>query len=231
MARRPDQPADRPRRRKKSRAGKPGHGFLILGGAIGAAALLALVIAGVLLWSRFTPAKVAAPEQFAAYDSPEDVFHVSMPKGWKVQAGGRKGMGWVSAEKGGATIKVYESLAGSLLGDIAGAAQPDPNAGDEFLPVPRVHEVKQGVVAEEYGGYREEPAVTVVTKFGKARRSEFTARAGLGGKVRGYRATALGAKTQVTVVCTCPPGDWDALEPAFARVITSIGPGPGPAGG
>src|SRR5687768_17674408 len=29
---------------------------------------------------------------------------------------------WVSAEKGSATIKVYESLVGSLLGDIAGAA-------------------------------------------------------------------------------------------------------------
>jgi hypothetical protein len=227
MKRHSDQPSERPRRRTKSRPGKPGRGYLILGLAVGAVALIALaVVGGVVLWSRAVPAKMTAPERYAAYNSPEDVFHVSVPRGWKIQSGGRKGMYWVSAEKGSASIKVHESLTGSLLGDIAGARQDDPNAGDEFLPVSRVHEVKREVVAEEYGSYREEPAVTVATQFGKARRSAFTARAGLGGQVRGYRVTALGAMIQITIVCTCSPGDWDVLEPAFERVIASVGPGP-----
>jgi hypothetical protein len=199
---------------------------LVLGGALGAVALIALVVvAAVLLRPRLGPPKVTAPEQYAVYNSPEDVFHVSLPKGWKLESGGRKGQYRVSAERGAATIQVYESLTGSLLGDIAGAGQPDPNVRDEFLPVSRVHEIKQQAVSEEYGDYREEPAVTVETQFGKARRSAFTARAGLGGKVRGYRATALGTMTSIGVVCTCPPGDWDTLEPAFARVIASLGPG------
>src|SRR5262249_59371004 len=137
-------------------------------------------------------------------------------KGWQLQSGGRKSAYWVSAEKGGATIKVYESLTGSLLGDIAGAGQADPNVSDELLPVSRVHNMKQKTFAEEYSNYREDPAVTVETRFGKARRSEFTAKAGLGGKVRGFRATALGAITQISVVCICSPGDSDALAPAFA---------------
>ena len=36
MARQSDQPAERPRRRKKGRSGKPARGYWILGGAIGA---------------------------------------------------------------------------------------------------------------------------------------------------------------------------------------------------
>jgi hypothetical protein len=227
MTRRFDQPAGRPRRRKKNRAAKSRHWYLVLGGALGGVALVALVVvAVVLLRPRFGPQKVTAPEQYDVYNSPEDVFHVSLPKGWAEESGGRKGHYRVSVEKGGATIEVYESLTGSLLGDIAGAGQRDPNVRDELLPVSRVHEVKRDTFAEEYRDYREEPAVTVDTGFGKARRSAFNARAGLGGKVRGYRVTALGAMTQITVVCTCPPGDWDTLEPAFARVIASIGPGP-----
>jgi hypothetical protein len=226
MTRRSDRPEGRSRRRNKKRAGKSGRGLLILGAAAGAVALLALVIVvAVMLRQRLGPEKMTAPEQYVVYNSPEDVFHVSMPKGWKLESGGRKSAYWVFAEKGGATIKVYESLTGSLLGDIAGARQADPNVSDELLPVSRVHEIKQKTLADDYSNYREDPAVTVGTQFGKARRSAFTAKAVLGGKVRGYRATALGTMTQITIVCTCSPADWDTLEPAFARVIASVGPG------
>jgi hypothetical protein len=226
MPRQTDELDERPRRRKKSRSKKSMTRYLIVGGAVGGVALLALVIlAVVLLWSRFGPEKMTAPDQYVIYNAPEDVFHVSLPKGWQFQYGGKKNLYWVSAEKGSAKIKAYESLVGSLMGDIAGAVQPDPNVDDELLPVSRVHEFKQKILAEEYSNYREEPAVTVETKYGKVRRSTFTARAELGQKVRGYRATALGALTQITVVCTCSPRDWDALEPGFARVVESVGPG------
>jgi hypothetical protein len=32
--------------------------------------------------------------------------------------------------------------------------------------------------------------------------------------------------TQITIVCTCSPDDWETLAPAFERVIASLGPGP-----
>src|SRR5262245_32357194 len=226
MPRQAEDQDDRPRRRKKSRSNKSLTRYLIVGGAVGGVVLLAVLILVVaLLWSRYGATKTTAPAEYVIYNSPEDVFHVTLPKGWKFQYGGRKDMYWVNAEKGGATIKVYESLVGSLLGDIAGAVQPDPNAPDEALPVSRVHEFKQKLLAEEYGSYREEPAVTVNTKYGKARRSMFNARGDIGQKLRGYRVTALGGQTQIGVVCTCSPSDWDVLEPAFARVIESVGPG------
>jgi hypothetical protein len=228
MTRRSDRPAGRPRRRKKKQADKSGRRYLILGAAAGAVALVALaVVAVVVIRPRFTPPKVTAPEQYEVFNSPEDVFHVSLPKGWKLESGGLKHQYRVTAEKGTATIQVYESLTGSLLGDIAEAGNRDMKVPDELLAVSRVHEAKRQTVAEGYSDYREQPAVMVETQFGKVRRSTFTAKAGLGGKVRGYRATALGAMTSIAVVCTCPPEDWDTLEPAFARVIASIGPGAG----
>jgi|SRR5262245_3971143 len=230
MARQSDRSTGRPRRRKKNQASKSRRLYWIAGAAAaGAIAVVALVIlAWFMLRPRFGPPdKLTAPEQFVVYNASEEVFHVSVPKEWKLDSGGRKNAYWVSAERGGAKIKVYESFTGSLLGDIAGAGHADPNARDELLPVSRVHEMKKRTIADDYSDYREEPAVTVETKFGKVRRSAFTAKAGLSEKVRGYRATALGSNTQISVLCTCAPGDWDTLEPAFARVIASIGPGPG----
>jgi hypothetical protein len=34
--------------------------------------------------------------------------------------------------------------------------------------------------------------------------------------------------TQFDVICQCPPTDWENLQPAFNRVIASLGPGTGP---
>src|SRR5262249_60370019 len=136
MPRQSDETEDRSRRRKKSRSNKSLTRYLIVGGAVGAVVLLGvLILAVVLLWSRYGPAKTTAPAEYVIYNSPEDVFHVTLPKGWKFQYGGRKDMYWVNAERGGATIKVYESLVGSLMGDIAGTVQHGRNAPDERPPV------------------------------------------------------------------------------------------------
>jgi hypothetical protein len=220
-----DEVDDRPRRRKKKRSNSNLNRYLIMGG-VAATAVFVIVVAvlAILLWSRFGPEKMTAPEQYVIYNTPEDVFHVSLPKDWNFQYGGKKDLYWVSAEKGSAKIKVYESLVGSLIGDIAGAGNPDPNGPDELLPVSRVHEFKQKLVAGEYSSYHEDPPETVQTGFGKSRRSMFNGRADMQ-KLRGYRTTAIGALTQVSVICTCSPKDWDALEPAFTKITESVGPG------
>ncbi|MFL5330607.1 MAG: hypothetical protein ACJ8C4_17025 [Gemmataceae bacterium] len=214
-------------RRRKKAPSQSSRTNWILGGVIGTVVVAAVVVVVIVFrgpW-RVGAAKMIAPADYDIVNSEEDVFHVSMPQGWIIKSGGRKDSTWMTAEKGGAKIKVNESLVGSLLGDISGAGNSDPNGPDENLPVSRVHETKQPIFAEEYGKYREELATMVQSRFGKTRRSAFSGNEGGSRPVRGYRATAMGAMTQITVVCTCSPGDWDVLEPAFAKVITSIGPG------
>lgn len=230
MAREDDEVEDRPRRRRSKRGSKNKKLMMLAVIGIGSCVLMAVVgiVAVILVLTRTGSAKMTTPTAYVAYDSPEEVFHIELPKDWVITYGGaKKNFYWATAEKGGASIKIYESLIGSLIGDIADAGTPDPNVDDERLPVSRVHEFKQKLFAEDYSSFREEPAVTVESKMGKVRKSEFTARAELGRKVKGYRATALGAMTQLTIVCTCSPGDWDVVEPAFARAIESVGRGQG----
>lgn len=219
-----DEPVERPRRKKAKKPVKTNRNLWIFAGVGGGIlAIILIVVLVVVLIPKLGPTKATTPTEFFPRDSTADVFHISTPGGWKTESGGLKNYTWLTSEKGSASVKVNESLAGSLMGDIAEAGRRDMNGGDEFLPVSRVHEFKKAAVAEEIPGYQEQPATTVTTGFGKGRRSAFAARG-----VRGYRATVLGTMTQLTVLCTCAPGDWDTLEPAFTRVIESIGPGKSP---
>jgi hypothetical protein len=221
---------ERPRRRRrKNKPEKSKTIYFVIAGGVGLTLTLgAVILVIVLIALRSGKDKLVPTTEYEGYDSPEDVFHIDFPKGWQVQGGGgRKNYYWASAERGSASIKISESLVGSLVGDIAGAATPDPNVSDELLPVSKVHELKKLQMPDEFDKYQEQPAVTVKTKYGKVRRSEFTATKGLGSKIRGYRATGLGVLTQLTIVCYCSTGDWDIAEPAFARSIESLSPGLG----
>ena len=40
-----------------------------------------------------------------------------------------------------------------------------------------------------------------------------------GGAIRGYRATALTHDKRVRIVCQCPEAEWQALKPAFDKVM------------
>lgn len=44
----------------------------------------------------------------------------------------------------------------------------------------------------------------------------------MGGEVHGLRATAIGSKRGVHVVCVCAEEDWRKLRGAYGRVIRSI---------
>lgn len=228
MKREVDELEDRPRRRKKKKPQQGPNGKLVLYLAIGAsAAILLLMGLGILIAVLLTSksSKVTAPTEFAMYNAKEDAFHVELPKDWKWEGSGVKHAYWVEAKQGSATIKVAENAVSSIVGDIMGATNNDPNAGDDLQPVSRLHEFKKAQFGQDYGKYEEEPAVSIKTGFGLSRRSAFKGTLAGIRKFRGYRVTTLGVMTQVTVVCTCPAGDWDMLEPAFARVIQSVGPG------
>jgi predicted Zn finger-like uncharacterized protein len=223
-AREDDEEGRAGKRKKKQKAGQ--KQLVVLGIASGVGVLvLGLVVLAVVLMPRGK--KMTAPESFVNYNAPEGEFGCLVPAGWNLQEAGIKNTRSITAKKGSARIHIRQSLAGSLLGDIAGARERDPNPPDERLAVSLVHDIKKAGVAEEFGNYQEEPPTTMMTKgFGKARRSAFTA-SGMLGKKRGYRATVLANMISYDIICQCSEADWAVLEPAFAKVIESLGHGVG----
>lgn len=226
-----DEGDDRPRKKKKKKkkdAKSNANLYIML--AIGGGLLLTLLVCGgiiAIVVTRAGKEKLTPVTEWANYDTPEDVFHVDLPKGWDEQHGGKKNLYFVEAKRGGAKIRVNENIVGSLVADIADSQNPNREGGDDKLPVSVEHERKRKIYADDFSGYDEEPAVTILTGFGKTRRSTFTGRSGLT-KVKGYRATAVGVQTQITVTCYCAESDWNMMEPAFRHVVESIGYGPGP---
>ena len=164
-----------------------------------------------------------APTSFTQFESKDKQVKFEYPEGWEVTASGGQGLLSHSVFKqGAAKIDVGCDLAGSLF---AGPAGPrDPN---QEPPVVRIHEMGLKTMKEDMSGYEEQPAQPIQAKVGEGRIAEFTAAGSFGGKIRGYRATALTRDRRVTVICTCPEKDWETLKPAFTRVISSLSQGSG----
>jgi hypothetical protein len=217
---------DEPRKRRKKKRPPPVNltRLLIAGGAL---ALLLLIGAGFLSfwlynWLLVERPTIPAPTSYASYEAPDDAFRCPYPAGWKVEAEGFKDHYQVTFTKQSASIRISQGLLGSIVGDIAGAANRDND--ENHLPVMSVHELKRAIIAEEFHDYQEEPAETISTPMGKVRRSAFTAKGALGwGKIRGYRTTAMAHMTQLDVVCQCSQADWEVLQPAFAKIIENLG--------
>jgi hypothetical protein len=167
---------------------------------------------------------VPAPKAFVAYHSADGRFSCDYPKGWEVEKGAGKPDAPYSYAKftmGNAEIRVDADFAGSLFGDMAKAA--GAMSGDPEAPAARVHPLGERHMKEEFSNYQEKEAKAFKSKgLGEGRRSIFTADQTLGGKTYGYRATLLSGDRRITVICTCPAGNWKALKPAFEKVIDSL---------
>jgi hypothetical protein len=219
--------AEKRKRRKPEKETKRTNMLLFAVIAIGALLSLSVVGAGIVFVVRLGEKdKLTAPDSFSAYESPEAVFHLDYPSGWKVSSSGIKGNYAVTIEKSSALIQVSESLRGSLIGDIANSGARGDES-DERSPVAQVHAVKKQDLADEFNRYEEGKPEFVKARFGKVARSEFKASAGLGLRVHGFRATALAGMTSFDVVCQCSERNWEMLRPAFERAIASLGPGTG----
>jgi hypothetical protein len=221
---------ERPRKKKKKR--KPqeeepkskGPLIALIGGG---GVLLVGVVILVIVWAAKSGSKPIVVNSYYNYSSAELEFGLEYPEGWTVKDGGIKDHLTASFEKGNASIRVNQSILGSVIGDTAGAFA-DPNAPDDRQPVAKVHELKRAAFVEDMGdNCKDGKAETVRTRgFGNARRSMFTTSSVLK-RTRGYRATALGHMVSYDIVCQCSESDWPTLEPVFARVIQSIGAGTG----
>ena len=172
-----------------------------------------------------TQPPVAAPTSYASYNSPDGSFLVNYPDGWSAEGNAGRRLAWARFEMGGAKISVRASAEASLLDDAGGGRTADRNAPTpDLAPVHGIHEMGLDGASEEYGSYQETAAGTQVLDcgVGPARFSEFTATGGIGAPIHGYRATAIGHKMGVHVVCTCSESDWTTLKPAFDHVLATL---------
>ena len=126
-----------------------------------------------------------------------------------------------------AQITVETSLAGSLVGKMAATGMLKliaPGQPENLPPVAAVHLKEKNSFQDGEGVEEKEPNV-IQTGLGEGRKSEFQGTGAFGAETRGYRVTTLSRDYRIRVVCKCPAAEWDALRPAFDKVIESVGIG------
>lgn len=176
---------------------------------------------------------VAAPTSYKTWDATDGTFSLQYPADWEASGGGKHGIQWAEFKKGSAHISIKVSLVSSLIGDIAqsantvaGANDPfseiDPELAEEMAPVTQAHKIGADMFAGDFSRYKEQEAVAFESGFGDSRKSEFTARAGISGKLRGYRATMLGTDKGVHICCRCKDSNWKTLQPAFDEILKGM---------
>ena len=209
------------KKKKKKKGKKPAGASWTLPVLVGGGVLLVLGLTLFIAWTvvsgrRGTTSKPKAPLTFANYNQSTGAFQCDYPKGWKMSHGGREGRFWAKFESGSASIRVQESLVGSVTG-----GSVDRSEDNEYSAVHGLHEQKKRLFAEDNDGCKEEPPEIVKCPFGQARRSEFTIPGFLGDE-KGYRTTALGSTRQIDIICRCPKSQWESLKPVFATTIESL---------
>lgn len=220
-----DAGAKKKKKKKKSStsASKIPVPLLAAAAVFGAAILVGAMFLAAMIFAPGSKQKLETPSQFAEYNA-RAAFRVDHPADWKIEEGGAEGHKWAKMTKGEASIKVAEKLIGGLMVDIGGNQRE--SGDDELSAIQQVHEMKKETYSEEFNSYAESVAEVVVCPFGKARRSEFTAKGSWGKKLRGYRVSAAaGNNLQVDIICVCRDSDWEAYQPAFARTIKSLAVG------
>jgi hypothetical protein len=168
---------------------------------------------------------VAAPTEFADYNSPGGTFACQYPKNWEADGGGKRGLEWAKFKSGPAEIKIDAGVAASLMAGPGGGftGEVPQEVVPELEPVHGIHQAAQRDAEQQFSGYKEVGEIEVIeVTLGPARRSEFTAASTFGSGLHGYRATALGKDKGLYVYCVCPESDWKTLQPAFDKVLLSL---------
>jgi hypothetical protein len=169
---------------------------------------------------------ITAPTSFTKHTSSKGTFQCEFPADWENQGGGQgAAREWAKATKGSAVIRISTDIAGSALADMggAGAFTDSYEESEDLEPVAQVHAFGKLAMEEEYNDYKElsKPEKSNCG-FPRSRRSEFTANGTFGGKLHGYRVTALGRDKRIVMICSCSEDDWSTLKPAFDQVIESL---------
>jgi predicted Zn finger-like uncharacterized protein len=163
-----------------------------------------------------------APKNFVSFRVPDGSFRVDFPSDWKHKLEGQTNRYVVDLSQGRATFHIIQGPLESLEADIAAAGE-GAEADLELAFLTRAHEQRRAAVTEGVANYQQEEPEPVDTRFGRGLRSTFTAIANDRYPMRGYRATLRAAGKLYDILCMCPETDWENLQPAFARMIESMG--------
>ena len=198
-------------------------------------AVLGVVVVGVIALTfalhNVKPKMVPAPASYKAYTALDGSFVCDRPVGWKTKEAGSPGgsRAMVSFESDKVVVEI-EADASRLMTASAGdtnAGNTNPYASTPIAKVmPLIDQMHQKDVAQWMDvlpNFQEKPAEPYTSKFGEARVSEWTASKG-NIKLHGYRVTMAGTDRAISVFCLTPERNWKILQPAFQRIITSIGP-------
>ena len=110
---------------------KPNVALIIIG------SLVAVAVPSLLghFLTRGDGGPVTAPSGYTAYTASDKSFAWVAPQGWSIQGVGANAVvGGALFKKGSAKIDITADLAGSLMGDIAGAADRQPSSFDGAVP-------------------------------------------------------------------------------------------------
>jgi hypothetical protein len=170
------------------------------------------------------------PTSYKTYNASDGSFRIQYPDGWEVKAGGSRGYVWAKFTSGTAELLVDTNVAGSVIGDLSKMKTPVPlveTEGPQEAPsVEKVHKMEKADFVQEMGVEEQEPTA-IATGFGDSRRSEFTGSRAFGGAIHGCRVTTLSRDRRIRVVCTCSESEWQALKPAFDKMISGVAMGEG----
>jgi len=207
---------------------------------IGAAALVLVVVAAVVLFVNMNPAPVSAPTAFVPYSGDGGAFTIDQPQAWNASALGSSSAtpsseqdsadsaGGVRFQSGTASVIVNtDSISTYVKRSVVGVVFDLFSKSTDTLqtminnPTLEYHRQSRLDVSNTMSGYFEQFAQTWTGPLGTVAVSEFTANGGLAGRLHGYRASIM-ANRLYSVVCRCRESDWPALKPAFERMIKSL---------
>jgi len=170
---------------------------------------------------------VKIPAAYVPFNLKDGTFACQAPEGWENKGGGGKSgsASWAKFESGPALIEIKASAAGSLMSDAMGGRAADTAAvAPELAPVHLIHVGALREAKEKFKEYTETAAspVEIECQLGPARISEFTAKSSFGTALHGYRGTIIGHERGVTVYCSSPESDWQALKPTFDNIFATL---------
>lgn len=181
---------------------------------------LALLIAiGLLGMTGGCGAKAVVPTSYEDYNCKYGNFKIQYPAEWQVQSGGKGRYASARFTSGKALILVETSLSGSLFGSMAQTGMLRPDQPVQQSPVAAVEKES----FQEDQGVEEQDPTKIQTGLGEGQKSEFHGTNAFGAETHGYRVTTFSRDYRIRVLCKCPASEWKALQPAFDKVIESVG--------
>ncbi|HZN34883.1 MAG TPA: hypothetical protein VFB80_13735 [Pirellulaceae bacterium] len=175
---------------------------------------------------------VQTPTSYKKWNAKDGLFAVEYPEGWKADGGGKQGIQWAEFKKGSCIITIDTNTSGSVVTDIAASGLGggddgvpiDPKVAEKLAPAAAAHNwiAKDPQRFEKFKNYKEEEPTKITPPIGEGRKSLFTASAGMGQKVKGYRVTIPTNTKAIIVFAYGAEKDWSKVQGAYDKIFDGM---------